>query len=62
MPAFAGMTEVARYSRMRRDFHPSITPGQHAVDLRTLTREFYTRFYHVTPSDAQIDRVLAGRD
>jgi iron complex transport system substrate-binding protein len=31
-------------------------------DLRTLTREFYTRFYHVTPDDAQIDRVLAGRD
>jgi iron complex transport system substrate-binding protein len=31
-------------------------------DLRALTREFYTRFYHVTPSDAQIDRVLAGRD
>jgi iron complex transport system substrate-binding protein len=31
-------------------------------DLRALTREFYARFYHVTPSDAQIDRVLAGRD
>jgi len=31
-------------------------------DLRTLTREFYQRFYHVSLSDAQIDRVLAGRD
>jgi iron complex transport system substrate-binding protein len=31
-------------------------------DLRALTRDFYTRFYHVTPSDAQIERVLAGRD
>jgi iron complex transport system substrate-binding protein len=37
-------------------------PDQFPEDLRTLTREFYTRFYHVTPSDAQIDRVLAGRD
>jgi iron complex transport system substrate-binding protein len=33
-----------------------------AEDLRALTRDFYARFYHVTPSDAQIDRVLAGRD
>ncbi|HEY7665558.1 MAG TPA: iron ABC transporter substrate-binding protein [Xanthobacteraceae bacterium] len=31
-------------------------------DLRALTRDFYTRFYHVTPDDAQLDRVLAGRD
>jgi iron complex transport system substrate-binding protein len=31
-------------------------------DLRTLTRDFYARFYHITPSDAQIERVLAGRD
>jgi iron complex transport system substrate-binding protein len=38
--------------------HPNLFPE----DLRALTREFYTRFYHVTPSDAQIDRVLAGRD
>jgi iron complex transport system substrate-binding protein len=27
-----------------------------------LTRDFYARFYHVTPTDAQIDQVLAGRD
>jgi iron complex transport system substrate-binding protein len=31
-------------------------------DLTALTRDFYTRFYHVTPSDAQIAHVLAGRD
>jgi iron complex transport system substrate-binding protein len=31
-------------------------------DLRALTRDFYRRFYHVTPNDAQIERVLAGRD
>jgi iron complex transport system substrate-binding protein len=37
-------------------------PDLFPEDLRTLTREFYTRFYHVTPSDTQIDRVLAGRD
>src|SRR3984893_18833246 len=37
-------------------------PDLFPEDLRALTREFYARFYHVTPSDAQIDRVLAGRD
>ena len=31
-------------------------------DLRALTLDFYSRFYHVTPSAAQIDHVLAGRD
>jgi len=31
-------------------------------DLKALTRAFYARFYHVTPSDSQIERVLAGRD
>jgi iron complex transport system substrate-binding protein len=31
-------------------------------DLRELTRDFYDKFYHVTPTDAQIDHVLAGRD
>jgi iron complex transport system substrate-binding protein len=30
-------------------------------DMRELTRDFYTKFYHVTPNGAQIDRVLAGR-
>jgi iron complex transport system substrate-binding protein len=37
-------------------------PEQFPEDLRALTRDFYQRFYHVPLSDAQIDRVLAGRD
>jgi len=37
-------------------------PERFPEDLRTLTQEFYSRFYHVTPSAAQIDHVLAGRD
>jgi iron complex transport system substrate-binding protein len=37
-------------------------PDLFPEDLRALTRDFYSRFYHVTPSDAQIERVLAGRD
>jgi iron complex transport system substrate-binding protein len=37
-------------------------PEQFSEDLRPLTRDFYRRFYHVTPSDAQIEHVLAGRD
>jgi iron complex transport system substrate-binding protein len=40
----------------------TLYPDLFPEDLRTLTREFYTRFYHATPSDTQIDRVLAGRD
>jgi iron complex transport system substrate-binding protein len=38
--------------------YPELVPE----DLRALTRDFYARFYHVTLSDAQVDRVLAGRD
>jgi iron complex transport system substrate-binding protein len=37
-------------------------PDLFPEDLRALTRDFYRSFYHVTLSDAQIDRVLAGRD
>ena len=37
-------------------------PDLFPEDLRALTHEFYARFYHVTLSDAQIERVLAGRD
>jgi iron complex transport system substrate-binding protein len=37
-------------------------PERFPEDLRALTADFYTRFYHVTPSSAQIDHVLAGRD
>jgi len=57
------------------DFPPSINrliglwwlakilyPERFPEDLRVLTRDFYARFYHVTPTDAQIDQVLAGRD
>ncbi|MBX9847543.1 MAG: iron ABC transporter substrate-binding protein [Xanthobacteraceae bacterium] len=36
-------------------------PEQFPEDLRPLTRDFYTRFYHKTPTDAQIESVLAGR-
>jgi len=37
-------------------------PQHFSEDMRELTRDFYWRFYHVKPSDADIDRVLAGRD
>jgi iron complex transport system substrate-binding protein len=37
-------------------------PDMFPEDMRALTRDFYRRFYHVTPSDPQLDRVLAGRD
>jgi iron complex transport system substrate-binding protein len=37
-------------------------PDHFKEDIRTLTRDFYTRFYHVTPSDADLERVLAGRE
>jgi iron complex transport system substrate-binding protein len=36
-------------------------PDHFDQDIRSLTRDFYSRFYHVTPSDADIDRVLEGR-
>jgi hypothetical protein len=29
--------------------------------MHTLTRDFFARYYHVTPSEAQIERVLAGK-
>src|SRR4249919_142622 len=32
-------------------------PDRFPEDLRALTLDFYTRFYHVTPSSAQIDHV-----
>jgi iron complex transport system substrate-binding protein len=37
-------------------------PDLFKEDMRELTRDFYAKFYHVTPSDAQIEHVLAGRD
>ena len=36
-------------------------PERFNEDLREITRGFYDKFYHVTPTDAQIDHVLAGR-
>jgi iron complex transport system substrate-binding protein len=39
-------------------FYPESFPQ----DIKTLTRDFYTLFYHVTPSAAQVERVLTGRD
>jgi iron complex transport system substrate-binding protein len=38
--------------------YPELFPD----DLRAKTRDFYARFYHVTPTDEQIGRVLAGRN
>jgi iron complex transport system substrate-binding protein len=35
-------------------------PDQFPEDLQPLTRDFYRQFYHLTPTDAQIDAVLAG--
>jgi iron complex transport system substrate-binding protein len=37
-------------------------PDRFPEDMRALTRDFYTMFYHRTPSDMQIDHVLTGRD
>jgi iron complex transport system substrate-binding protein len=36
-------------------------PDLFPEDLHALTRTFYDKFYHVNVTDAQIDRVLAGR-
>jgi iron complex transport system substrate-binding protein len=35
-------------------------PDHFSEDLRTITRDFYKQFYHMTPNDNQIDTVLAG--
>jgi iron complex transport system substrate-binding protein len=37
-------------------------PEEFPEDLKPKTRDFYTRFYHRTPTDEQIEHVLAGRD
>jgi iron complex transport system substrate-binding protein len=36
-------------------------PQLFAEDLKAMTREFYSRFYYHTTSDAQVEHVLAGR-
>ncbi len=35
-------------------------PDRFPEDIKTLARNFYTMFYHVTPTAAQLDRALAG--
>lgn len=39
----------------------ALFPALFPEDLRGITREFYRRFYQVEPNDAQIARVLSGR-
>lgn len=41
-----------------RVLYPALFPE----DLGAVTRDFYRTFYHVDPTAAQVDRVLAGRD
>ena len=36
-------------------------PERFPEDIRAIARDFYKRFYHVTPTDAQMDAVLEGR-
>jgi len=35
-------------------------PEKFAEDMTALTRDFYSKFYHVTPTDAQIAQILTG--
>ena len=39
----------------------ALYPDRFPEDLRPITRDFYRRFYHMSPTDAQIDRVLDGQ-
>jgi len=43
---------------LARIFYPTRIPES----IRFVTHQFFTRFYHVTPTDDQITRILAGRD
>lgn len=36
-------------------------PDRFPEDLRPITREFFQRFYHMTPTDAQIHRILGAK-
>ena len=38
-----------------------VYPELFAEEIRGLTADFYQRFYHVTPSTAQVDKALEGR-
>ena len=42
---------------LARILYPKIVPE----DIRPLARDFYAKFYHVDVTDAQLDRILAGR-
>ncbi len=39
----------------------ALYPDLFKDDLRELTRDFYTKFYHVTPTELRLDYVLAGK-
>jgi iron complex transport system substrate-binding protein len=39
----------------------ALYPDRFPEDLRPITREFFQRFYHATPTDPQIDRILGAR-
>jgi iron complex transport system substrate-binding protein len=39
----------------------ALYPNQFPEDLKPITRDFYQRFYHFNPTDAQIARVLSGQ-
>ena len=39
----------------------ALYPEEFPEDLRPITRDFFQRFYHMTPTDAQIDAVLAAQ-
>jgi iron complex transport system substrate-binding protein len=39
----------------------ALYPDRFPEDLQPITRDFYRRFYHMTPTDAQIAHVLAGQ-
>jgi iron complex transport system substrate-binding protein len=39
----------------------ALYPNRFPEDLRPVTREFFQRFYHMTPTDGQIDRILGAK-
>ena len=38
-----------------------VNMGLSTYAIREIARDFYARFYHVTPTEAQMDAVLEGR-
>jgi hypothetical protein len=59
LPQLIGERAPGQHAGHMRNRKPIATTGEHE-DIRELTRDFYSRFYHVTPSGAGIDRVLEG--